>query len=142
MKETGVVHAVKDGEILVRLKRHAACLGCRACSLSSNGDMIIKAAALNKVKVGDRVIIEIDSISIIKAVVLLYLLPAIAFLIGIFVGLKITPLLGIYKHKEIFSILIGVVLLSASLFLAKIYGARKNSAYQAKIIKDERGDYV
>lgn len=128
------MHAVGDGEVLVRLKRHAACLGCRACSLSSTGDMIVKAIASNKVKVGDNVTIEIDSASIIKAITLVYLLPAIAFLAGIFVGLKIATLLGIYKHKEILSILIGVVLLSAFIFLARWYGIKKSSAYQARIV--------
>ena len=136
MRETGVVHAVRGDEILVRLKRHAACLGCRACSLSSSGDMIIKAIASDKVdkaKVGDKVTIEVDSISIIKAIVFVYLLPAIAFLGGIFAGLRVALFLGIYKHKEIVSILIGVVLLSASLFLARMYGIRKSNTYQARI---------
>ena len=144
MKETGVVHAISDGEVLVRLKRRAACLGCKACFVSSAGDMIIKAVATDRmhppgknfgagVKVGDEITIEIDSASIIKAITLLYLLPAVAFLVGIFAGLKIASLLGIYTHKEIIAILIGVTLLSASLFLARGYGVKKSGAYQAKI---------
>ena len=124
MRETGVVQAVEDGEVSVRLKRHAACLGCRACSLSSSGDMVVKAIASDKVKVGDNVTIEIDSASIIKAIVLVYLLPAIAFLVGVFAGLKIAPPLGFYKHKEIISILIGLVLLGASLFMARSYSVK------------------
>ena len=135
MKETGIVHAVKDGEVLVRLKRHAACLGCRACFLSSSGDMIIKAITSDRIKVGDQVTIEIDSISIIKAILVVYLLPAIAFLAGIFAGLRIAPLLGIYKHKEIFSILIGLFLLGAFMFLARWYGIKKSKTYQARITR-------
>lgn len=142
MKETGIVHAVRGSDVLVKLKRHAACLGCRACSMSSNGDMVIKATASNRVAVGDEVTIEIDSISIIKAITLLYLLPAIAFLAGVSSGLKIAPALGFYAHKEIFSILIGVILLSASLFLARWYGIKKSSAYQARVsIRRLNSDY-
>jgi positive regulator of sigma E activity len=133
MKETGVVHAVKDGEVLVRLKRHAACLGCRACSLSSGGEMVIKAIASDKVSIGDQVAIEIDSISIVKAMSFVYLIPAVAFLTGIFAGLKIALPLGIYKHKEIFSILIGGILLISSLCLARWYGVKRSSAYRARV---------
>ena len=132
MRETGIVEAVKGDEVSVRLKRHAACLGCRACSLSSGGDMIIKAAASGESKVGDRVTVEIDSIAIIKAIVLVYLLPAVAFLIGIFAGLKAAPLIGIYKHMEIFALLVALALLSSSIFMARQYG--KSDTYQVKIV--------
>jgi sigma-E factor negative regulatory protein RseC len=137
MRETGLVHTVRDSEVLVRLKRHTACLGCKVCSVSSAGEMIIKAVALDGVKVGDNVIIEIDSISIIKAVAFVYLLPAFAFLLGIFGGLKIATIVGIYDHKELFSILIGFVLLGISMAFARWYGIKKRDAYQAKIIKIE-----
>ncbi len=133
MKEAGVVHSVKNGEILVTLKRHAACLGCKACSIASGGDMVIKAIASDKVKVGDRVTIEIDSISILKAIVMVYLLPTAAFLAGILTGLRMALLLGIYEYKEALSILTGVALLGASLFLMRKYGIKRKDAYQAKI---------
>ena len=141
MKETGVVHAVREDGILVGLKRHAACLGCRACSIGSSGEMIIKAACSDRlmtetscgIKVGDQVSIEIDSTSVVKAIALVYLLPAIAFLAGIFAGLRIASLLSIYKHQEIFSMLTGLVFLGASLFFARQYGARRSGAYQARI---------
>ena len=135
MREEGVIHAVSDGDVLVRLKRHAACLGCRACAMSSGGDMVMKAIAQDKVKVGDNVVIEIDSASIIKAITFIYLLPAVAFLVGVFAGLGIASLIGIYRHKEIFSIFIGLVLLSGFLILARWYGIKKRGAYQAKIVK-------
>ncbi|MCK4829961.1 SoxR reducing system RseC family protein [bacterium] len=144
MKETGVVDAVEKGEVLVRLKRHSACLGCKACSIGTGGDMIIKAIATDKVyppsknfgggvKVGDQVTIEIASISILKAIVMVYLFPTAAFLAGILAGLKIAPQLGIYEHKEILSILTGAALLCASLLLARRYGIRRRETYKARI---------
>lgn len=134
-----MVQAVEEGEISVRLKRHAACLGCRACSFGSGGDMIVKVAGSDTVKIGDKVTLEIDSISIIKAIVLVYLLPAVSFLAGLLAGLKIATLLGIYKFKEIFSLLTGLVLLGASLFLARSYGIKKRGVYQARIIRRDYG---
>ena len=135
MKETGVVHTVGNDEALVRLKRHTACLGCRACSISSGGEMLIKAAFTDKIQPGDRVSVEIDSISFLKAVVMIYLFPTAAFLAGILAGLRISPLLGINEHKELLSIIVGVALLLASLVLARSYGLKRRNTYKARITK-------
>lgn len=135
MRETGIVDAVEKGEVLVRLKRHGACLGCRACSIGSGGDMVIKAIAADKVQKGDQVTIEIDSISLLKAIVMVYLLPTAAFLAGILAGLRMAPLLGIYEYKEIFSVLVGIALLFASFFLARRYGFKRRNTYKARITK-------
>jgi len=133
MKEVGIVQSVKDAEILVKIKRHAACLGCGVCSVAPGGDMIVKAIVSGRVKVGDQVNIEVDSILILKAILMVYLLPTVGFLAGILAGLKIAPLLGIYEHKEVFSVLTGMALLCISLFLARRYGIKKRETYKAKI---------
>ena len=125
MTETGVVQSVRDGEVLVRLKRHSACLGCRLCSVSSGGDMIIKAIAAKRIEVGDQVTVEIDSSSLLKAIAMIYVLPTLAFLTGVLAGLRVT--------SEAFSVLIGIIFLCAALFLARQYGLRKKDAYQARI---------
>ena len=57
MKEIGVVQSVEKGGVLVKLKRHAACLGCRACSMASGGDMLIRGIAEDSVKIGDTVLL-------------------------------------------------------------------------------------
>lgn len=131
MRETGIVQAIEGGVALVKLRRHAACPGCRACSLSSNGDMTIKTVAPAEVKPGDEVALEIDSASIVKAIALVYLLPAAAFIAGVLAGLKV---MSDYRHKEVISVLIGGGLLTASLFLARMYGKNKSNSYQARII--------
>ena len=133
MKEIGVVRAVGEYGASVSLKRHVACLGCKACFVNSNGEMVIKAIAASRVKVGDKVTVEIDSISLLKAIVMVYLLPTAAFIAGVLAGLRIALLLGIYEHRELLSILTGVALLGVSLFLMRKYGIKRKDAYQAKI---------
>ena len=135
MKETGIVHAVENDGFLVKLKRHSACLGCKQCSLSSDGDMIIKAVAGEKVKPGDRVTVEIDSSSIVKAIAVVYLLPAVAFLAGVSIFIKIAPLIGVYNHKEIISVSLGIAFLGIALLFARRYGVKKHGDYTAKITK-------
>ena len=125
MIETGVVRSVRNGEVLVGLKRHSACLGCKLCSVNSSGDMIIKAIASKKIEVGDQVTVEIDSSSLLKAIAMVYVLPTLAFLTGVLAGLRVT--------SEAFSVLIGIMFLCAALFLARQYGLKRKDAYQAKI---------
>ena len=135
MKESGVVRSVKGKEITVGFKRHSACFSCRACSADSGGKMVIEAIASDKMKLkaGDNVVVDIDSASLLKAIAFVYILPTAAFLAGALAGLRIAPLLGIFRHKEIISMLTGLLLLCASLFLARQYGIRMKRAYQAKI---------
>ncbi len=125
MIEEGFVQSVGKSEVLVRLKRHSACFGCKLCSVNSSGDMVIKAIAPDKVEVGDRVNVEIDSASIVKAIAMVYVLPTLAFLTGVLTGLRVT--------SEVLSVLIGIVFLCAALFLARQYGIKRKDAYQAKI---------
>jgi len=103
--------------------------------VDSGGNMVIKAIASDdlKVKAGDNIAVEIDPASLLKAIAFVYLLPTAAFLAGVLAALKIAPLLGISGHKEIFSVLIGVIFSCASFVLARQYGIKRKDAYQAKI---------
>lgn len=133
MKEEGIVCAVRTGEVFVKLKRHSACLGCKSCSVGTDGDMVIKAIASERVGEGDRVTVEIDSTLLVKAILLVYLLPAVGFFLGILAGLKISSLLGIYKYAEVISAFIGFAFLGLVFFFVRSYGIRRKSAYQARI---------
>jgi sigma-E factor negative regulatory protein RseC len=97
--------------------------------------MLIKAIAKDRVKIGDEVNVEIDSILMIKAILVVYLLPAIALLAGVFVGLSIVSLLGVYNYKEGFSILTGSIFLGATLLFARKYGIKKKNSYRARVTK-------
>ena len=131
MREEGIVEAVESGEASVRIKRHAACLGCRACSLNANGHMTVKAVARSDVRPGDKVSLEVDSASIIKAVILVYLLPAVLFIGGVFLGLKVA---GGSSHKEAVSVLVGLAFSAASLILARAYGKKRSASFRARIL--------
>ena len=134
MREIGVVQSVNKNEVFVRLKRRSACLGCGVCHTDSSGDMVIRIISPDDVKAGDKVTVEIGSASLFKAISLVYVLPTVFFVIGILAGLRIAPLLGLSRHKEILSAILGIILLCASMFLARGYGIRRKEAYQAKII--------
>ncbi|MBN1872095.1 MAG: SoxR reducing system RseC family protein [Candidatus Omnitrophica bacterium] len=133
MNETGTVESVKDGEVLVRLKRHGACLGCRACSLSSAGDMMVKARSLGIVNPGDQVTVKIETAKVIKAIVLIYLFPALSFILGIVIGFYTLPLMGVVRNIELISLAIGLAFIIFAYSIARIYGSRRGKEYQAEV---------
>ena len=135
MKETGIVDSLEGSEVVVKIKRHSACRACRACSVGSGGEMLIKATGRDGVRIGCEVIIEIDSMSFLKAILVVYLLPSVLFLIGILTGQAVAPVLGIYEHKEIFSVVVGIILLAMSFFLVRKYGIKRKDIYRARITK-------
>jgi positive regulator of sigma E activity len=131
MKEIGTVESVEGREVMVRLKRHGACLGCRACSLSSSGDMIIKAKSLDELRPGDQVTIEIGAEKIVKAILLIYLFPALAFLFGVIVGFYGLPRVGVDRHIELISVVVGFFCMVLAYSVASNYGLRKREEYKA-----------
>ena len=131
MKEIGTVESVEGQDVLVRLKRHGACLGCRACSLSSDGDMTIKAKSLGELRAGDQVTIEIDTAKVVRAILLIYLFPALSFLAGIIIGFYTLPIIGVKSHIELISVFIGLVLMVFAYSAASNYGLRRSEDYKA-----------
>ncbi len=133
MKEVGIVEDVRGDEAVVRLERHSACLGCRACSKGSGGEMLITAVTLQNVKRGDKVTLHVDTLSVLMGIVMLYLIPSAAAVLGITAGLTLLPRLGITAHKEVLSLGVAAVLLCAALWAARRYGFRRKEIYKARV---------
>ncbi len=85
--EVGEVIAIEDNRLVIKLQRNEACAKCRACTAGIEGkEMIIKAINECGGTVGDRVEIALDSADFYKATMIMYGIPFIAFLIGVFGG--------------------------------------------------------
>ncbi len=94
MRKIGVVKDVHDSYAVVEVSRSSACEGCHAnvdggCSACiSFGDKKMTAKAENTpgAKVGDRVILETDSATVVFYAAAVFLFPLILAIIGYFVG--------------------------------------------------------
>ncbi|MCD7905591.1 MAG: SoxR reducing system RseC family protein [Clostridiales bacterium] len=113
MAEVGKVIACEGDQVRLVLKRREACGKCRACTAGlSEQDMEMKARNLCGAAVGDSVEVTIEQTNFLKAVIIMYGIPLIVFLIGILAGYYGGLALGI-TNPNISAIILGVVLTAA-----------------------------
>lgn len=114
MAEVGRVIAVEGDLVKLVLKRKEACGKCRACSAGLNEkEMEMKAKNLCGAKVGDRVEVFIEQTNFMKAVLIMYGVPFIFFMIGIFGGYYGSLYFGV-GNEALVSIAAAVILTAVS----------------------------
>lgn len=117
----GRVIKIENGQMLISMKRDSACGSCESCAAGCESkEHIIKAKPRANYEVGDLVSIKVDSRKMLRGVMMVYLVPLLAFLLGIFVSNYIFSKLS-FKVQDFYSIIIGVVLLLISLVIVKAY---------------------
>lgn len=82
----GVVECVTGGRVRVRILQTAACAGCKAKSMCTAGETMVKeidAEALEVLEVDDKVVVEVAKKLGWKAVLLAFVLPFCIMLLGI-----------------------------------------------------------
>ena len=96
--EQGVVIRIDSSTAWVKTVKSSACKGCTArgsChSLGSSDDVEVKAINEAGAKVGDRIVLSLETSSLLKASFLLYVFPILLLLIGALMGQEIAPYLG------------------------------------------------
>ncbi len=136
MAESGQVIERKDSTIVVRLERQEACAKCRACVAGlESKDMFIEAENLCDADVGDWVNITLEQSRFLKAVIIVYTLPLIAMLIGLFLGYYIF-------QNEVGALIVGFAFITTAFLTIKLNNKRFNSGKyrpiaEEKIKKDE-----
>ncbi len=133
MKDVGVVERCEGEEAVVTVTRHEACGTCGACNKSSAGTLQVTAHNEAGAEQGDRVELTVEVTDFMKAVFLIYALPAIGLVLGMAAAYAAAPSLGITRFREPFSALIGLLLMFALFILARVYGKRHHGSYSASI---------
>jgi len=116
-------------EIGVKVKKSS-------CNVVESGkEMEVQAINEAGAQVGDRIIISIDTASLLKASFLLYVFPILLMIAGAVIGQKAGPLFDI--DPSLFSAVVGFLFFFISIWFVKSRGntmARKNE-YKPKIIR-------
>ena len=96
MKQTGVVIGIEGDKAKIKMQRHTACGDCGACQVSKS-QLNVTLEAENHVGAvkGDFVEVDMETMDFLSAVILVYLFPLIAMVIGIFAGYYGTMLAGV-----------------------------------------------
>ncbi len=121
----------------VKTNKKSACAGCAARN-SCNGmgdDTEVEALNPAGAQVGDRILLRIETASLLKATFLLYLFPIICMLVGAVIGQRYASLIGF--DASALSALLGFLFFFLSILFVKFKGNRMatHSAYRPKIVK-------
>lgn len=138
--ERGIVTSVFPEFALVRSTRSSSCESCAskdACHLMGGEANQVEIEAINVVnaRVGDRVLLSIESASLLKLSFLLYILPILFLFTGALIGEKIAPSLS-YSPSSV-SAIMGFFFFISSLGIVIVTGRRleKKKAYRPHIIR-------
>ena len=137
--EEGVVLRIDSDTAWVKTKKSKSCEGCSSkgfChALGSQDEMEVEAINAAAGKVGDRVVLNFDTSSLLKASFLLYVFPIICMLAGAFVGMKLAPEWNF--DTSTFSAIGAFLFFGLSVLFVKSQGNRmaQKDAYRPKIIR-------
>ncbi len=119
--ETGeVIELLPPNMAKIRIKRHSQCIGCSQRSLCDpfgKDYMIISAKNLCMAKIGDEVEVSFELVRKGQAIVILYIIPLILFIVGALIGNFIDP----FNNKDLSSSLMGILCLIISFIGIFIY---------------------
>lgn len=115
MREKAIVVEEQGDRAKVRIIRTSACAKCRRCSIGSSDKKEFHIWSENslKAKPGQTVEVELENTAFFQATIIAYLIPLIAFLVGITLGYKI-PVPFRNMSQEIFALIIGILVMSIS----------------------------
>ena len=137
--EQGIVIKTDSSAAWVKTIKSGACKGCSArgsChSAGSSNEMEVKAINEAGAKVGDRIVLSLESSSLLKVTFLLYVFPILLLIIGAVIGQEIAPYLDLYPSG--FSAIMGFSFFVAAVLIIKSKAnklAEKNE-YRPKVIK-------
>lgn len=128
MEQVGLVVEVKDDKAIVAIRRHEVCAKCGGCGVAVSGKGEIHLEALNQANaaVGQTVRVVSDTAHVLKASFMVYMVPLLALLIGLYAGQQLGPAAGFPR----LDIILGAVFLLASYLLIRKYD-RKVASRQA-----------
>ena len=132
----GIVTKQNNTNAWVITKSSSFCKGCAAihsCSNIGNGKNEVKAINTVNAKIGDRVVISLETSSYLKISLLFYLFPILSMILGAIIG----EMYCTFINKAASSAILGFLFLFISFFIIKIIENRlaKKIEYKPKIIK-------
>lgn len=143
MNEEGCITKVIGNKAWVLAQRNSMCESCdhKASCTPMGGDKRIEIEALNtaNAKIGDRVVVSLNTSSFMKIAFLVYMLPLISLIIGVVTGLNFGRHYG--YNEELSSLLTGLSFFAVTFLVIKriskkMSNQRKYMPEITKIIKN------
>jgi sigma-E factor negative regulatory protein RseC len=156
VEEQGIIKEVQDSRALVEVKRSALCDGCQAkgvCHLSSDeGIRLVWAENSVSASAGERVVLSLDDLRVLKGSFIFYLIPVFFLFLGAGLGKWLSKMKTLVSAAERLigsvlakfltsadnlSIIVGVIFLILSFFGIWVYSrsAAGRGEFRPRIIR-------
>lgn len=140
MEERGIILETKGRTALIKAARTGACENCaskKSCASSNQDEMCIEAVNDIGAKVGDIVVFTVGAVSVMKAGVLLYLVPVISFIVGIVAGKIMADAFIPQANADLVTGIVGVIFLALAFLGLKLYNRKidKNESMQVRVLR-------
>ena len=139
MEETGVVIDVKGDTVLIRTEKKSACDSCASkdvCHSVSEKDVVLEALNPVGARKGDRVVFTVHTTTLVKAGLLVYLFPLVAFIAGVVVGQLFGDSLG-WADRDILSAFLGFGLMAVVFVVLNLYSRKRErmKEYMPQVVR-------
>ena len=134
MNAVGEIIECRGENALVKFKRSRACKNCTACISFSNDELLVELKNTLNADIGDRVRIVLHPRSVVRASLIAYGIPLLAFIAGALAG---------SFFGDIYTALCSVFCAAAAFVILRILEPRfeRMSAFQPKMLSYvEEGD--
>jgi sigma-E factor negative regulatory protein RseC len=102
------------------MQRHSACASCGKCATTSEKkDIIVEVDNTLGAKVGDKVKVNMETVNVLKAAAIVYIVPLLALLVGTIGTYFVLDLLKISTYVETISGAFGLVSMLISFLILK-----------------------
>lgn len=128
MEQQGyIVEIIDEKTAKLKMQRHSACASCGKCATTSEKkDIIVEVDNKIGAKIGDRVLVNMDSVNVLKATAIVYAIPLIWLMIGTIATYFVIQTIGITNNIEVISGVVGLILMMVSFLLIK----KKDNKYR------------
>lgn len=133
-----IVEIVDEKTVKLKMQQHSACASCGKCASSTDKkDIIVEADNNIGARVGDYVEVNMDSMNVIKAASIVYVIPLVVLLGGTIIPYSILISMNIDLNIELISGIIGMVLTVITYLIIKSKDSkfRESRAYIPIITK-------
>jgi sigma-E factor negative regulatory protein RseC len=137
--ERGIVVRTAPGTAWVKTSRTSACEGCSehgSCHMSEDGrEMEVEAVDTVGAKVGDRILIGIETGKLLKVSFMLYIFPVLLMLAGAVVGQQAAPALGLNPDALAVAVGIGSFLVAFIIIRSRSRRMARTDCYRPRVIR-------
>lgn len=121
MEQQGYIVDIVDKKTAkLKMQRHSACASCGKCATTSEKkDIIVEVDNTIGAQVGDRVKVNMETVNVLKAAAIVYILPLLFLLVGTITTYFILDSISFNGNVELFSGMMGLILMLLAFLILK-----------------------